>query len=110
MKSAKLFSFLICISFFFRTMECRATHAFGAELTYTCIDQNTYVIWYTLYRDCSGIVPTSNMAITVTNTCGFPVQNFNIPQIGPPVELAPLCPQDTPSICNGGIRMGVQKY
>lgn len=103
------FVFLFFILFFYPNIS-KATHAFGAQLTYTCINSNTYVIWYTLYRDCSGIFPASTVTINITNTCGYLPQNISIPQVASPVDLTPMCPQDLPTTCQGGIHIGVQKY
>ncbi len=108
--TGKLIFAVLFLTLFFCPRQSKATHAFGAELTYTCIDSNTYVIWYTLYRDCSGIQPSATILINVTNTCGFPTQSFSIGQISSGIDLVPLCPQDVPTTCQGGIHIGVQKF
>ncbi len=108
--SGKIVFTLLFFALFFSPRSSKATHAFGAQLTYTYINSNTYVIWYTLYRDCSGIFPAATVQINITNTCGFPAQNINIPQVVSPIDLNPMCPEDLPTTCQGGIHMGVQKY
>ncbi|MBK6988495.1 MAG: T9SS type A sorting domain-containing protein [Bacteroidetes bacterium] len=109
-RSGKIVFTLLFFALLFTARQSKATHAFGAQLTYTCINSNTYVIWYTLYRDCSGIFPATTILINITNTCGFPAQSMNIPQVVSPIDLSPMCPQDVPTTCQGGIHMGVQKY
>ena len=90
--------------------SANATHAFGAQLTYTNLDANRYIITYTLYRDCSGIFPASTVMINISNSCGFPPQSFSIPQVTTPLALIPACPNDNPTTCAGGIHMGIEKY
>ena len=50
--------------------EAVASHAVGAELRYECIGGNTYRVFYTLYRDCSGIPVQPNYLISISNNCG----------------------------------------
>ncbi|MBL0031926.1 MAG: T9SS type A sorting domain-containing protein [Bacteroidetes bacterium] len=102
--------FIFFIIQFISPHSANATHAFGAQLTYTNLDANRYIITYTLYRDCSGIFPASTVMINISNSCGFPPQSFSIPQVTTPLALVPVCPDDNPTTCAGGIHMGIEKY
>ncbi|HSI91295.1 MAG TPA: hypothetical protein VK927_09270, partial [Adhaeribacter sp.] len=75
-----------------------ASHLQGAEVTYACVSPNVYLIYYKVYRDCSGLsIPataTVNLRSPGCNTgrsvnmtmVGSPqIGNFYCPQLGPPV-------------------------
>ena len=89
-----------------------ATHAFGAELTYTCIGTNQYLLHYTFYRDCSGIQPPASPGIDFTNTGGLqnPLTVNLTMDSNSPQEIPQLCPAFSPTTCGGGTYLGVQKY
>ena len=92
--------------------QASASHAMGADLTYTCLGGNQYTLRVSFYRDCAG-VPHTNFATVIANSasCG---QNltFNLNLLaGYPVEVSPLCPAELiNSRCNNGTLPGVEEY
>jgi hypothetical protein len=60
-----LFAFL-----FMKAGYCIASHAVGADLTYVSLGGNNYRIFFTLYRDCSGIAVDSTYRMKGVSTCG----------------------------------------
>jgi hypothetical protein len=89
-----------------------ASHAMGADLTYTCLGGNQYRVRLSFYRDCSGITPSSSITIPITSaSCGQSLSLTLNQQPGYPVEVSPLCAAQLPSsTCNGGTLPGVQEY
>ncbi len=41
--------------FYGLTFQTKATHLIGADLKYEWVEDNTYDVYYTVYRDCSGL-------------------------------------------------------
>jgi hypothetical protein len=82
----------------------RASHAMGADISYTCLGNNQYYVTYTFYRDCSGIPAPLTMDLNVGG---------NIVVLTPapfsPVQLHTVCRNDT-TTCDGGIYTGVEKW
>lgn len=98
----------------------RASHAMGADLTYTCLGPNTYEIRLTFFRDCGGIAaPTSATVNFESVSCGL-TATLTLTQdsliIGSDTyysgdEVSPLCSSSLPfSECNGGSLPGVEIY
>lgn len=84
----------------------------GADLTYTCLGGNQYLVRLSFYRDCAGITPSSSIFIPVTSaSCGQSL-SVTVNQLpGYPIEVSPLCTAQLPnSTCNGGSLPGVQEY
>ena len=100
--------FLCLILFIPRQSE--ASHAMGADITYTCLGNNQYEVTFSFYRDCFGILPSNQMQLNITSTC-FP----NTPSVflnlvsGWPVEISPACSTVT-TTCNGGSYTGIQEW
>jgi|GEM_PF-826033 len=93
------------------TQQLYASHAMGADITYTCLGGNTYEITLTFYRDCDGITAPTNPSITIESASCGPSTTLTLTQQGPGVEVSPLCPAQLPnSTCNGGSLQGVEQY
>lgn len=92
-----------------------ASHAMGADLTYTCLGVGPtpgsmqYALTYSFFRDCSGITPSNLIDFQITNTCGLPIQNINLTQLGQPVDVPTACPSAL-TTCHGGLNTGIQQY
>ncbi len=93
------------------TQTAEASHAMGADLTYSCINDDTYEITLTFYRDCSGTTaPTSPLINISSATCGQS-SSLSLTQQGPPIEISPICDANiSQSTCNGGTLQGVEQY
>jgi len=88
-----------------------ATHAAGADLTYTSLGGLVYQVDATFYRDCNGTMEPGNVAISYKSAlCGFTrtalankIPNDNGSEITMPCATAP-------STCNGGNSPGIRKW
>lgn len=102
---AILFTLLSLWSF-----QSEASHAMGADLTYSCLGGNTYRVRLSFYRDCIGINAPNSVYINITSaSCG---QNLGVtcnPIPGTGVQVTPLCPSAL-STCNGGTFTGIQEW
>jgi len=100
-------SFLMVLS----SKNALASHAMGADITYTCIGNNQYLVTMSFYRDCFGIPAPPQMSLNFSNDCGLPnpatVQLQPTP--GSPTQISPLCPSAT-STCNGGTFTGIEEW
>lgn len=92
--------------------QAEATHAMGVDISYTHISGNTYKFTVTFYRDCAGV--TAPAAVTLNLASGTCTNTtLTLTQVGPGVEVSPLCPSELPnSTCSGGSQTqpGVQKF
>lgn len=100
-----LFFSLLFISF----EKSKASHATGAEFSYTYVSPNVYEITYTFYRDCHGILPSTSIDIEIINSCGLPSQVVFLPQVGTETDIETTCPTAI-SECHGGTYAGRQKW
>jgi hypothetical protein len=99
---------LTCCLFSWR--EARASHAAGADLTYTCLGNNQYQISLAFYRDCDGIAAPASASVSILNGCTNTTTSITLQQKGF-VEVTQLCPsQIGNSSCNGGNLPGIQQY
>lgn len=99
--------------------EAKASHIAGADISYQCVGNDSFLITVNVFRDCSGISfnPTS-INIDITNPCGplnttLTLQTTNQISgnnaIG--IEVSQLCPQSLPnSSCNNGTLPGMELY
>ena len=64
---------LLLLAFFtFSAQDVQASHFAGADITYTCVGPNQYLVTLTLYRDCVGIgMPTSVPLGLSSASCGL---------------------------------------
>lgn len=111
---------LLLLPALFVPLKSWASHAMGADLTYTCIGPDTYEIRLTFFRDCGGIdAPTSVTINFESVSCGLST-SITLAQdsliIGSDTyfsgdEVSPLCSDSLPnSECNGGDLPGVEIY
>ncbi len=88
----------------------KASHAAGADISYTYIGGNVYRVTYTFYRDCSGIAAPGNVTIVTSSTsCGVVPFNTVAPQTAGPVQVVPICGAAS-TTCTGGGTPGRQQY
>jgi Secretion system C-terminal sorting domain len=106
---SKLVMLLLFVAAFFATPQtAQATHAVGADLTYTYLGNNTYRFTMAFYRDCAGIAAPTSFTASV-NGCGNNTQTFTLLPVGTGVDITPTCASAT-STCAGGSVFGVQRY
>jgi hypothetical protein len=67
-----------------------ASHLMGADITWTCVGQDSFLIKLVVYRDCNGIT----LAVSPINfkcaTSGASITSINI-SVGTPVDITPVC-------------------
>lgn len=101
---------ILIIGFIMSLNEAYASHAQGADLTYTCIGGNQYQLRLSFYRDCSGAAAPGNVQINIASvSCN---QNFDVtlqPLPGTGIDVTPICPSMT-TTCNNGNNPGVQEW
>jgi len=99
-----------------------ATHAVGADLTYSCLNNNTYEVTLTFYRDCMGSVPAPGIdtelppkinifsaSCGIRDTISLDVQSQPDGELS--VEISPTCDGELEnSTCNGGTLQGVEQF
>jgi gliding motility-associated-like protein len=111
---------LLLLPALFAPLKSWASHAMGADLTYTCVGPDTYEIRLTFFRDCGGISAPATVNIAFESvSCGL-TTNITLNQdslvIGSDTyfsgdEVSPLCTDSLPnSECNGGDLPGVEIY
>ena len=77
-------------------------------MTYECISTDPitgasqYLVTFSFYRDCHGILPSTSMDVQITNSCGYPSQTVFIPQLGTEQDVLTTCPTAVTE-CHGGI-------
>ncbi|MCX6290680.1 MAG: gliding motility-associated C-terminal domain-containing protein [Bacteroidetes bacterium] len=72
MKKFTLIQLLIAGLFLLFSNTTRASHAVGADLTYTYVGPNQYEVTLKFYRDCHGIAADNQVTINFTSaTCGL---------------------------------------
>jgi len=106
---SKILIFFILV---FTSIECKATHLIGGELTYQCLGSDNYLITLKIYRDCfNGIPPLDDPAyVFVYNSSGTLLQtlNFTSPVIvNLPVVINNPCLIAPPNVC---VEEGVYTY
>lgn len=101
---------IIIISFIQNTNEAYATHAQGADLTYTCLGNNQYEFRLSFYRDCSGVNAPQTINMDLNSATCNANQNIQLTRIqNTGQEVTPICPTMN-STCTGGNYPGVQEY
>ncbi len=101
---------ILCFFTFSFVNETYASHAVGADLSYTCLGGNQYEFTLAFYRDCDGISAPASPNITIsslscgqTTTLSMTQQSFS--------EVSDLCnSQISNSSCNGGTLPGIEEY
>lgn len=101
--------YIICFSLLFPQTSL-ATHAAGAELTYTHISGNDYRVTATFYRDCGGVAEPSSIIIKYRSaSLGFSSTIVAIKDTSSGQEITVNCSSVT-STCNGGSSPGIRKF
>jgi hypothetical protein len=103
-KLSRIVSFFIFL--FLSSTQSFATHADGADLTYSCIGTNQYQLSLTVYRDCNGINIPGHQTISWLGTCGSGSITLTRTSI---VDITPLAPFAA-SPCNGGSGLGREAH
>ncbi|MBL0102777.1 MAG: PKD domain-containing protein [Bacteroidetes bacterium] len=112
MKHNIVFSFRLALLMSLMTFQlniARASHAMGADITYTCLGNNQYEFTMSFYRDCFGIPAPLTMGLDISNGCGLPNPTVTLQQTGPVIQISPVCPTAT-TTCNGGTFTGIEQY
>ncbi|MDX2246856.1 MAG: T9SS type A sorting domain-containing protein [Bacteroidia bacterium] len=87
-----------------------ATHSMGADVTYSCIGPNQYLVKLTFFRDCDGIFPIPVEHLTYSSaSCGVSAA-INLTQPSVAVDVTPLCPSATSSCAGGNSPFGIEQY
>ncbi len=106
MKKFLIFIFIL----FVQLNKARASHAMGADITYSYVGPNQYLVTFSFYRDCSGIQAPSLLDLNIDNSCGYVVPSVSlVPTILSPTQFSPLCPSSI-STCNGGTFTGLEEW
>ena len=85
----------------FSSHKALATHAMGADITYTCVAPNLYEVSLTFFRDCVGILPPSTELLSYSSaSCGV-TSSITLTLTGTVIDVTPLCPGGV-SRCGGG--------
>lgn len=81
--------------------QIKASHAMGANLTYTCNGPGQYTVTLQFFRDCDGISPANSYSVSYSSaTCGVNA-SFTVSRQGSAVDITPVCPTQSTS-CGGG--------
>lgn len=90
--------------------QLKASHAQGADLTYTCLGGNQYLLRLAFYRDCSGNQAPNNVTIDIASvSCNQSLSVVLNPIAGTGQDVTPICPNML-TVCNGGQNPGVQEF
>jgi hypothetical protein len=104
-------TFVLSLLFATSFQVTKASHLAGSDLSYQALGNGTYLVTYTLYRDCDGITaPTTAYLNVASNSCNIASQSVQMTQVpGTGQEITPTC-STTVSSCNGGTSPGLQQY
>ncbi|MBI2279081.1 MAG: gliding motility-associated C-terminal domain-containing protein [Bacteroidetes bacterium] len=85
-----------------------ASHLMGADITYSYIGGNDYLVMLTVYGDCDGLVTPSETSddINLTSSCG----NFNVTLNWDSTKNASQVCSTALTTCNGGTTPGTKAY
>jgi len=107
----KLLTIIISVLFLLSPNISKASHFVGADLTYTCLGGSNYLVTYTFYRDCSGVVAPGS--VTIFFYCGSnSANNFSMTLIkipGTGQEITNSC-SSISTKCSNGNAYGIQEY
>jgi len=89
----------------------RASHAMGGEISYDYVSGSTYLLRFTLYRDCSGTPADSAIVLSYSSAqCATGVMSYTLyAATGIPTQITPIC-SGMLTTCNGGAYVGVEKW
>ncbi len=110
MKFLRLGIISMLVSFLLLPEKAWASHAMGADLSYQCVGNDSFLVTLNLYRDCAGIAAPANASVNISSaSCGLSF-NVTLSQVSFQ-EVSPLCPQQlAQSSCNNGPLPGVQQF
>lgn len=102
------------IAFLMLTMlpskKASASHAAGADLTYSYVNDSTYFVTASFYRDCSGIdAPTSVQIELNSLNCQYSSSTTLNADQGTGNEITFPCLTQT-TVCSSGNQPGIQQY
>lgn len=88
----------------------QATHVVGADLTYTCIGNNTYEVTLRFYRDCGGVNAPSSPTIDIVGSsgCASVTSSVTLSLISSQ-EVSQVC-AGTQTSCSGGSVQGTEEF
>lgn len=99
-----ILSFAILFAF---TSNSFATHVMGADITYTSVGGNDYLVTLTLYRDCSGsTVGTTAQTINLSSSCSTFTASLDWVSTN---NVSQVCASAL-TTCNGGTLPGTEQY
>lgn len=105
-----LSALIIFFALFCTEITVKADHLSGADITYTCIGQDSFLVTLTIFRDCSGILLDSLQTIAVTapgcGTHSFTVLRDTF------FDITPICPGGTSPCDNPSspLPLGLEKH
>src|ERR1700704_4209305 len=107
---SKVWFALMILSNVFFVQQSKASHAMGADLTYTCLGGNTYKITLSFYRDCIGIPAPVNPFVSINSaSCGQSLGVTCYARAGTGQEITPAC-SSAVTTCQGGSFTGIQEW
>jgi gliding motility-associated-like protein len=112
---------LVALYFFiglFFSIQSKADHIIGSDISYKCVGTNQYEFTLTFYGNCGSIhfqnlVKENSIQLTCQSLSCNISTSFNVNRIGNAVELSPICPSQ-PTTCdplhfNDG-QLGIKKF
>ena len=85
-----LLSFILFAGFLGTTKFSYADHCVGADLTYTNVGIDSFLITVTFYRDCQGIQWPTEAFVDVQSASTGQYTYLDAPLIGNPIDISPL--------------------
>lgn len=90
--------------------KLHATHAQGADLTYTCLGNDEFELQASFYRDCEGNDAPNSVTVNATSaTCGEDLDVTLTQVAGTGQDVTPICDAEETE-CEGGNNPGVEEY
>ncbi|MBF9141855.1 T9SS type A sorting domain-containing protein [Hymenobacter properus] len=103
MRKRLQFSWLLVLLGLFFAKPAAASHMQGGDLTYASLGNNRYLVTLHIYRDCSGILPSSFDLVCRSGGCGTPATvTTPFVQVGAPVVSTQYCATLT-GLCNATV-------
>jgi len=70
--------------------QLKASHIFGADMSWTCVGQDSFLIKLVAYRDCNGIPMGACTINFKCATTGATITTLNV-AVTTPVDITPIC-------------------
>lgn len=92
--------------------SAQGSHSMGADMTYTCLGNNRYVIKLAFYRDCAGIPAPGSVTVDISSSCATLPSVTLFPTADSPYDsISPECVNSSQqSTCHGGTLVGVERW